>query len=211
VSQPPPQRPRSRTVRPTGGEVVHSPSAPSVDPVERDAGEDGRCRDGSRSGHGREQSGPQEAKSSGHRQLPQSIPLNERPATIAGAPTTAAVVTATSSPAHKKRIRPVMSGSFPGGRLPPPLLRCNDEPRMDRGQRGLGRVLAAGDSGHGSGSSSGRAWALSRISSIITDAIVLLTNATLPWCVAFVNYGSCRADRHRPTGRPRRDGRPDRD
>jgi hypothetical protein len=63
---------------------------------------------------------------------PYSSARNVMPAwIIAGAPTKAAVVAAASSPAHRRRIRPDISqGSFHGGRLPPPLLRCNHRQRI---------------------------------------------------------------------------------
>jgi hypothetical protein len=77
VSRPPPLSRSRRTRRPTGGEVVSS-SAPSVDEVERDAGKDSRCRNGSRSRHGGEQAGQQEADSSRHLRL-----LSRRPSAAA--------------------------------------------------------------------------------------------------------------------------------
>ena len=64
---------------------------------------------------------------------PQSMKLRVMPAwTMAGPPTSTTVVAAASSPAHRTRIRPDISGSFHGGHLPPPLLRCAHRPRMDR-------------------------------------------------------------------------------
>jgi hypothetical protein len=65
---------------------------------------------------------------------PQSIALKVMPAwTTAGPPTSTAVVAAASKPAQIRRARVNTSVSFPGGHLPLPLLRCNDPPRMDRG------------------------------------------------------------------------------
>jgi hypothetical protein len=64
----------------------------------------------------------------------QSIPLKMIPAwTMAGVPTKAAVVAAASNPAQISRARVITSTPFAGGHLPPPLLRCDDLPRMDRG------------------------------------------------------------------------------
>src|SRR5262245_7876872 len=54
------------------------------------------------------------------------------PARMAGVPTTAAVVAAASKPAENRQARVSIFGSFRGGDLPPPLLRCEDQARIIR-------------------------------------------------------------------------------
>jgi hypothetical protein len=60
---------------------------------------------------------------------------------MAGVPTRAAAVVAASSPAHKRRIRPDITGSFHGGHLPPPLLRYTYRPRIIRPPRPRRRLV----------------------------------------------------------------------
>ena len=60
---------------------------------------------------------------------------------IAGAPSSAAVVVAASRPAHRRRTRPDISGSFHGGHLPPPLLRYDHRARIISPPRPLRRLV----------------------------------------------------------------------